>query len=131
MDELDLLRDHSGLYNQVKWDAVPDCMGGYTHWQDGYVSHASAARNILGSTILTAKSDNGLDVNIRYPVLDRSSQCIIGRNAKKHASILRAERNAVELFVVGIHDCFSITENEFLSGIPLVVFAPEIGKETL
>lgn len=130
MAELRLIRDHFYLCDEIKLDAVPDCLGNYTDWQYGSESHAIAARNILSSVILMTRSDNSLDVNIRYLVLNGWSQWVIVKNVAKHANILQAELNIVEFFVGGIHGCFFVFKNWFRSHIPLAVFSSEIAKET-
>ena len=55
--ELSLLADHIGLSPNSKIDAIPQALGSHTHWQYGSGEHASSARRILGSIVLTATSN--------------------------------------------------------------------------
>lgn len=118
-----------GLCDQGELDAVPDVLGDYTLWQYDSGSHASAARIALGSVILTAKSDSGLDVNIRHLVFDGSSQWVIGENVTKHASILHVEQNVIDFLLTVLMTASPSLEMSFLA-IPLAVFAPNVVKET-
>lgn len=125
MIELKLLRDHLGLNECFELDPVPKTLNGYTQWQYGTGTHASAARDILGSVMISGHSDNGRCVEIRHLVLDGSSQWVIGKNVTKYANILHADQKVIEFMVGDVKDSFSMIEHEFLSYIPLVAFAPK------
>lgn len=55
--ELNLLADHVGIRSNPKLDAIPNSLKGHTHMQYGDGEHASVPRRILGSIVLTARSD--------------------------------------------------------------------------
>lgn len=120
--ELNLLTEHAGLQTDHKLDKIPKALKGHTHWQYGTGKHASPARRILGSTVLTAISDSSNSINITHLVLEGSSQWVIGRNVTRKANIEHLERNALAVVADGITDYVSMIDHEFLSYIPLDCF---------
>lgn len=128
--ELNLLTEHAGIQTNCKLDKIPKSLKGHTHWQYGTGKHASPARRILGSTVLTATSDSGNSINITHLVLEGSSQWVIGRNVTRKANIEHLERNALAFVVDGNIDYISMVDHYFLSYIPLDCFIASRNSES-
>lgn len=58
--KLNLQTDQTGLSPNPQLDGIPPALEGHTHWQYGTGEHASPAHRILGSVVLSAKSDQGI-----------------------------------------------------------------------
>jgi len=94
-------------FNMIQKYVCPEWTGGYgmlpdivknrPYWQYGIGSHASKSRRIIGSVVITARSDQGGDVSIRHLVIQGSSQWIIGRNVTSSCNMVRIGRNVLEL----------------------------------
>ena len=108
-----------GLSSNFQLAPIPDSLNGHTHWQYGKGKHASPARLILGSIVLTVLSDNDRSVCITHLVLDGSSQWVIGQNVTRKSNIERKEENAVVFDADGERDSISMIDHEFLSYLPL------------
>lgn len=81
--------------------------------------HTSSPRRILGSIVLTAKSDQGTPVRITHLVPDCSSQWVICRNVTRRSSIEHIERNAIAFPTGEGLEYISIINDNFLSYISL------------
>ena len=98
---------------------------------DGAGEHASPAREILGSFVLSAQSDSGRTICITHLVLQGSSQWVLGRNITRKADIEHIDRNALTFKAHGEHDCITLTNSEFLSYIMLSRFVKPNMEETV
>ena len=68
---------------------------GTPYWKYGSGSHASSRRRILGSVLTSAKSDQGVLLQIRHLVIEGSSQWVIGRNVTRFCNIHHVDRNCL------------------------------------
>lgn len=115
--ELNLFVDH--LPSNPILETIPESLKEHTHCQYGTGRHASPARRILESIVLTAESDNRNPVRITHLLLDGSSQWVIGRNVTRKANIEHINRNAL-VFMIGDHrDYISLVYHNFLSYITM------------
>lgn len=117
--ELDPLTDHIGLSPKPQLGGILPALEGHTHWQHGTGEHASPARRILGSVVLSAKSDQGNPVRITHLVLDGSWQWIVDRNVTRKANIEHIGRNVQVFPVSDEREHISIVNNNFLSYVSL------------
>lgn len=78
-------------------DPIPDSVADRPYWQYGSGEHRSAAKRILGSVLMEARTDQGTNVQIRHLVIDGSSQWVVGRNVTSHCDILHANQNKLIL----------------------------------
>lgn len=106
----------------TEMDPIPASLEGVNHWQFGVGEHASESRRILGSVVLTAKSDSGRHVRIRHLVVEGSSQWVIGRNVTSKANLLHVGKNAIEISSYGENDYISMVVRDRLSFIPMSSF---------
>ena len=112
--ELIFLADHIGISPNPTIDAVPQALGSHKHWQYGTGEHASPARRILGSIVLTVTSDQGTPFQITHLVLDGSTKWFIGRNVTRKANIEQIGRNALVFLVDGEREHIFIVNDNFL-----------------
>lgn len=103
-------------------DNIPNSLQGHTHWQYGQGAHASDARQILGSTVLSVKADSGTIINIRHVVVEGSSQCVIGRNVTSLTNLIHIEKNAIEFISKDGTEYISMVSKNRLSYIPITSF---------
>lgn len=71
MIELKLLLNADSS-SDLALDHISHSPNGVTPWQFGTGQHPSASRKTLGSTVLTAESSNGQNINIRHIVIEGS-----------------------------------------------------------
>lgn len=83
---VNLLTYHVGLSLNPQLGGISPVLEGHKHLQYGTGEHASPARRILGSFVLSAKSDQGT-AHITHLVLDGSSQWTVGRNFTRRANV--------------------------------------------
>lgn len=67
-------------------DPIPDELAACRKWQYGIGEHSSLTRDMLGFVILTMKVPDRRSVEIRYLVLDGSSQWVIVDNVTSHGN---------------------------------------------
>ncbi len=120
--ELLLMSDDISDINDIKMDPIPSCLEGYSHFQYGTGNHSSKARKIIGSVILTVKSDNSNYINIRHIVIEGSSQWVVGRNVTRRSNLNHIEQNAIAFIVGNSQDTITMIDHEFLSYIPISKF---------
>ena len=129
--ELKLLAKQFGLPHDWSIKPVPDSFKGHSHWQYGTGEHASPAREILGSTVLSAQSDSGRTICITHLVLQGSSQWVLRKNITRKADIEHIDRNALTFKAHGEHDCITLTNSEVLSYIMLSRFVKPNMEESV
>ena len=83
-------------WNQ-KLDPLPAAIADSTHWQYGSGAHSSESRRMLGSIIISAKLNDGTDINIRHIVIEGSSQWVIGRNVTTKCDIIHTNGDYLKL----------------------------------
>jgi len=97
LDEFKLLQSIVYPSWNGKFDGLPSTVKNRPFWQYGVGSHSSKSRRIIGSVMLTAKTDEGNEIDIRHLVIEGSSQWIIGRNVTQLCNIVRIGKNMLEL----------------------------------
>lgn len=78
------------------YDKLPKEIQDRPYWQYGTGNHSSDKRKIIGSIMLTAKTETG-QIMIRHLVIEGSSQWILGRNVTKKCNIVHIGGNFLEL----------------------------------
>lgn len=63
------------------------------HWQYGSGSHANDSRQMIGSVMISARPNDGTEVNIRHTVIGRSSQRLIGRKGTFKCNTIHTNGN--------------------------------------
>lgn len=81
-----------------KLDAIPETLHDCVFWQYGSGIHASSKRRILGSVVLSARTDLGTSIEIRHLVLEGSTSWVIGRNVTKLCNIVHHGSNSLQFF---------------------------------
>lgn len=89
------------------------------HRQFGAGKPASDPKEILGSTMLQVKMDNGRISYIRNIMIDVGGHWIIGRNVTAKTDIIHIERNEMHIVQDGFEDFISMVNKESFSFIPL------------
>ena len=104
-------------------DPLPESIQDRPYWQYGSGSHASRRRSILGSIVLTARSDKGRPIRIRHLVIDGSSQWVIGRNVTRNCNINHIDGEFMEFKVSkDSFDAFTMIEEGDHSFLPAKIF---------
>ena len=80
-----------------EFDPLPDSVADRPFWQYGSGSHSSDSREIIGSVLLTLRSNSGTAVSVRHLVIDGSSQWVIGRNIVRKCNLIYDGCNILEL----------------------------------
>lgn len=115
---------HIQTYVCPLWDGnlepLPDTIADRPYWQYGTGKHSSQAKRILGSVMLTARSDSGDPVSIRHLVIAGSSQWIIGRNVTRNCDILHLGTNVLRL--PKNQGSITIIDKDFHSYLPYNIF---------
>ena len=88
-------------YLRTNWheqlEPLPAAITDRIHWQYGSASHSTDSRRMLGSVMITARLNDGTEINIRHIVIDGSSQWLIGRNVTTNCAIIRTNGNYLKL----------------------------------
>lgn len=92
MLELLLLPDWRG-----KFYPLPDAISHHWFCQYGVRGQKSPAKRSLGSVILRGRCDGGTAVQIRYLIIDGSSQSVVGRNVTRKCNIIHVRKKKLQL----------------------------------
>ena len=65
------------------------------YWQYGSGTYSSMRRRILGSNVLSMRSDQNEQVDVTHLVIEGSSQWVIGRNVAKRTDIIHLDGNYI------------------------------------
>eukprot|EP00178_Gracilaria_changii_P016470 TRINITY_DN4728_c0_g1_i1.p1 TRINITY_DN4728_c0_g1~~TRINITY_DN4728_c0_g1_i1.p1 ORF type:complete len:805 (-),score=91.02 TRINITY_DN4728_c0_g1_i1:529-2943(-) len=95
--ELSLVQDFVVPDWNGQLDPLPASVANTPFWQYGNGDHSSEARPILGSIVLSLRTNLDNIVYIRHLVIQCSSQWVIGRNVTQHCNILHQGRNVLQL----------------------------------
>lgn len=95
-------------------------------WKYGIGSHASKSRRIIGSVLISARSDQGDEINIRHLVIEGSSQWVTGRNVTQKCNIVRIGKNELEL--PDNSGTISLNNHDLNCYIPYEIFCNGVGK---
>lgn len=110
------------------FDALPDSVKDRPRWQYGNGEHSSKWRNIIGSILIPARTDEGVTIYIRHLIIEGSSQWVIGRNITQYCNILRVGKNVLELPSNG--GSISLKNHDLHCFVPYSIFCTTIGKES-
>lgn len=111
------------------YEPLPPDLADFPYCQYGSGEHASAARKMLGSVVLSATTNQGTIVNIRHLVIEGSSQWVVGRNVSRHCNIDHIYRNAL-ILPASLESYISLVDHGFHSYIPFEAFGPTDTKLT-
>ena len=78
-------------------DSLPAEIADRTHWQCSSGSHSSDSREMLDSVMISARFNDGTEINIRYIVINGSSQWLIGRNVTSKCDIIHTNWSYLKL----------------------------------
>ena len=109
------------------WDralgALPDKIRARPFWQYGRGKHASKARRILGTVMLTIDSDQGDPVSINHLVIEGSSPWVVGRNVTTKGNIIHANGDYLQFFQPdGDELTLDLIEHDMHSYLPRSIF---------
>ena len=79
-----------------KLEPLPSSIISRPWWQYGKGNHASQAKKILGSVMLSLRSNEGSVLRLRHLIIEGSSPWLIGRNVTAKGNILHASGNRIE-----------------------------------
>ena len=87
-----ILPKWSGSYAEL-----PECIADRPYWQYGKGKHSSPPRRILGSVMISARTDGNEIVEINHLIISGSSQWVIGRNVTRACDIVHIGGNRLNL----------------------------------
>lgn len=106
------------------WDGsilpVPREIEACPFWQYGSGEHSSEPRNILGSVLLNATTDQRSPVYIRHLIIEGSSHWVVCRNVTRHCNIVHIDDN--KIVFPKTRDSISLVDLQFHSHIPYGAF---------
>ncbi|CAN8063104.1 unnamed protein product [Agarophyton chilense] len=106
-------------------DPIPDTIADRPNWQYGSGNHKSEPRRILGSIVLSARSNACNSANVRRVVVEGSTQWVIGRNVTQYCNIMHLHGNVFQLPATAgctMTDTLSLTNRDMPSYVPHTVF---------
>ena len=97
LHELTMLSPFLSTNWNQKLDSLPAAIADRTDWQCGFGAHSSESRRMLGSIIISAKLNDGTDINVRHIFIEGSSQWVIGRNVTIKCDIVHTNGNYIKI----------------------------------
>lgn len=80
-----------------EFEPLPKVTADRPFWQYAAGDHSSSFREILGSVMFTAMTDQWNPVDIRHLTISSSSQWFIGKNFTKHCDIIHTRKTTLFL----------------------------------
>ena len=121
--ELLILHPFIAFKYNSSFDPLPDEIESRPYCQHGSGENSSESRKLLGSVMISTLTGTSVPINIRYLIIEGSSQWVIGRNVTKHCNIIHIGGNRLEFPRLDeLFQTIALTVHDLHSYIPWIRF---------